>query len=164
MRTIYLVACVGQKNPYHTRAEFLYNSPWLRMARQLAYARADDWKILSAEHGLVAPGQRLEPYDASMRSMTPGQRREWGADVQVQLGAWARGWMYASAPEWLHSLDLVVLAGLDYRRQFLDETDAREPRLNSGQLPGLRIHIPMAGLGIGSQLGWMKRQLAEVYS
>jgi hypothetical protein len=51
----------------------------------------DDWFVLSALHGLVAPGQILEPYDKTLNTLGRAERRQWSQRVlralEEQLGS-----------------------------------------------------------------------------
>lgn len=102
-RRVALVACSATKAPARAPAERLYRGHLFRLAvewiaqRQDAYPR---WAILSAEHGLVMPGQELEPYD---RPMATVDRRAWGARVAAQLRA-----------QFGEHAIYTVLAGADY--------------------------------------------------
>ncbi len=98
------------------------------------------WRILSARHGVVHPGEVIAPYDQTLLRMRVGERREWADRVLVQLD-----------PLLDAGDETVFLAGLRYR-EFL-EAPLRER--------GVRVSIPMAGLPIGRQLRWLNRQAAD---
>nr|WP_205082966.1 DUF6884 domain-containing protein [Paracraurococcus ruber] len=121
-------------------ARDLYVSPWFRMARRYAETRGDIWFILSAEHGLVHPDKVLDPYDRTLLTMPVGARRAWATLVEAQM----RDVLPACIPV------IVVLAGARYR-EFLGEPLSRHAD---------RVEVPMQGLGIGKQLGWLKHALA----
>lgn len=128
---VYLVACVAAKLDHAAEARDLYISPWFRKARAYVEHTGSPWLILSAKHGLVAPGAIIEPYDATLRAMSAPARRLWGARVLDELARVVD----VAAP-------LIVLAGRSYR----------DP-LWSSIAP--RATAPMEGLAIGEQLAWL---------
>lgn len=79
-----LVPCVSAKLPHAAPASDLYVSPLFRKSRILA-EHSDRWYVVSAKHGLVDPGSRLEPYDVTLASMTAAERGEWARRVRDQL-------------------------------------------------------------------------------
>ena len=137
-RKIALVACVSKKNHMPMPARDLYISDWFRKASAYAMRMADEWHILSAKHGLIAPDTVIEPYDETLNRMPAAARRIWAGRVSKDLG------------RVLQPGDQVVfLAGIKYRENLIDPI--REI--------GCSVEIPMKGLGIGKQLRWLKQQL-----
>lgn len=131
---VYLVSCVSQKRKQACAARDLYVSPWFRKARRFAEASGCPWYILSAEYGLVAPGQVIAPYEQTLKTLRAADRRAWGERVAAQLA------------EAVPDMSLVVfLAGGRYR-EFL------APYL-AGR--GVEVSVPMEGLRIGEQLSWL---------
>jgi hypothetical protein len=80
-----LVGCVKKKAEHNSAARDLYMSPLFRGRRAAIEGRTDKWFILSAEHGLVEPDQRIEPYDASLAQFSVKQRRDWASGVLASL-------------------------------------------------------------------------------
>src|SRR3546814_1659925 len=80
-KTIFLVSCVAQKAATCERAADLYRSDWFRKARAYVESTRCRWFILSAEHGLLHPDTRFDPYDTTLAAMGARGRREWGARV-----------------------------------------------------------------------------------
>lgn len=134
-----LVACVGKKLKCLSFARDLYQSPWFRKARVYAEQNATRWYILSAKHGLVAPGQLIEPYDKTLINMGGDYRQGWAERVRDKLDT--------VEPESVH---LIVLAGRKYREPLLDILPER-----------FTSEAPMEGLGIGQQLAWLNSQTIE---
>lgn len=136
---IYLVSCVAQKAPTRQRAADLYRSDWFRKARAYVESTGCRWFILSAEHGLLLPDTRIDPYDTMLAVMGARGRREWGARVAAQLdtalGAASQG-------------RIVFLAGRHYRTPLL-------------AYAADRARVPMEGLGIGQQKAWLAARIAE---
>ena len=137
-KKIALVACVSRKNSIPMPARDLCISDWFRKASAYAMRVADEWYILSAKYGLVAPDTVIEPYDEPLNRMSAAARRAWARRVSKDLG------------RVLQPGDQVVfLAGIKYRENLIDPI--REM--------GCSVEIPMEGLGIGKQLRWLKQQL-----
>lgn len=134
--TVCLIACVKGKRPVASRAADLYTSPWFKKARAFVESRADEWFILSAEHGLLDPSAIVRPYDLTLNAMTKPDRERWAARVMESIAR-------RISPK--H--EVVILASTRYR---------------SGVVPalvraGYRVSVPMEHLGIGEQLSWLNR-------
>jgi len=72
---ITLIQCTASKRDEPALAEDMYDpSAYFRAMRSWAKDRGDSWFILSAKHGLVAPDNRLKPYDE--RGLTTQQAKE----------------------------------------------------------------------------------------
>ena len=146
MKTVYLVACSKQKIdiPLSTfvPARDLYSaSDWFRKASTLADYYADEWYILSAVYGLVAPDDRITTYDLSLYDEPIGRRRAWAEAVVEELD------------DILDPGDMVaILAGEKYR-EFI------EPALEER---GILVRVPMRGMQIGEQKRWLKRELKKI--
>jgi hypothetical protein len=138
---IVLVACAAQKVDHTAPAALLYTSDlFIKSAayarHMVATGRADAWYILSAEHHLVDPATMLAPYDKALTTATALERRAWGHKAARQVLA-------------LAAKHVTFLAGRDYRDELALVLEAA----------GVTHDAPMAGLGIGSQKGWLKGQL-----
>lgn len=132
-----MIACVSKKASKRQTAEKLYLSDLFK--KELCYAREiiqpDDIFILSAKHGLVKLSEELDPYDLTLNTMLSKERKAWAEKVLADLKREAD----------FNNDQFVFLAGNKYR-QYL--------------LPVLKQYeIPMMGLKIGEQLGWLKEQL-----
>jgi hypothetical protein len=135
-----LVGCASTKLGRQAPARELYVSQLFKKASAYAEQTCDRWYILSAKHGLVHPDLLLEPYDEKLGANTRGQEpiHAWAARVREQLAA-----ELADIPK----ATLVVLAGAQY-----------QTIVRPCQWP---FEIPMKGLGIGQQLGYLTRQLED---
>ncbi len=103
--------------------------------RKYAEENADEWFILSAEHGLLTRDQVIEPYERTLNTMPKQLRLAWAAKVNRRL--------LEVLPV---AASIIVLAGERYRENivpFLKE-HARA------------VEIPMLGLSMGRQLRWLK--------
>jgi hypothetical protein len=132
-----LVACASQKLQCPAPARELYVSQLFKKASAYAELNCDRWFVLSAKHGLVHPDAVLEPYDLRLGSQMCPPVTEWAEGVRKQLREELNG---------IEDLTLVALAGEQYRTVLRDIPWPYE--------------IPMKGLGIGQQLGWLTRKLA----
>lgn len=138
MKIVALVACVSKKNPIAMPARDLYISTWFRKASLYASRMADNWYILSAKYGLIAPETVIEPYDETLNRMSAAARRAWARRVLADL------------EQVLKPGDHVVfLAGQQYRQDLI------EPIRRMGG----SVEIPMEGLRIGEQLHWLKQRV-----
>ncbi|MEX2119395.1 MAG: DUF6884 domain-containing protein [Pirellulales bacterium] len=135
--TVYLVSCVGQKLGESSLAKDLYVSDWFKKARSYVEATGYPWFILSAEYGLVAPDQRIAPYEKTLNAMTAGERRQWASKVITQLDEAMPGLTHA-----------VFLAGQRYREFLASHLESRK----------VAVAVPMEGLRIGEQLSWLSRR------
>lgn len=138
MTRIGLVGCASQKLKRPAPARELYVSQLFRKAAAYAEATCDVWYILSAKHGLVRPDTVLEPYNLKVGT--------------AECKTW--DWVETHRPAMMAELaqyervTLVALLGEQYRTIFR---------------PGpWAFSIPMEGLGIGEQLGWLTRELAAL--
>ena len=117
-------------------AKEFYCSEWFRKARDYVEATGCAWFILSAKYGLVAPHTVLHPYNRTLNKMLVEERRAWASRVLSQLDTS------------VHALDQIIfLAGERYREFLVDELQNRK----------IKVAVPMAGLGIGKQLAWLKQ-------
>jgi hypothetical protein len=139
-RTVFLVSCVSEKKRQAAKAKALYQSQWFRFARQYVELNGDEWNILSAEHGLLDPEAIVEPYDVSLNSQGRAERKKWSERVAQQIET------TYDAPT-----RFVFLAGRKYREDLIPVLHQR----------GHVCEVPMRGLGIGEQLGWLKQNAAK---
>ena len=140
--SLILVGCVKRKLSCPSAARDLYDaSPLWRGRRTYAERSGSPWYILSAKHGLLEPEAWIEPYDLALMHLNKGDRRAWSRRVLAELRVC-----------FPHLTGMVVEchAGKDY--------------LENGLEDGLRqagavVRRPLAGMRIGSQLGWYAVQL-----
>lgn len=150
--TLILVGCGKAKRAAAAPARELYTGSLFRAARAYAEARACapsgcpsvDWRILSAEHGLVHPDVDLEPYDTMLTDARVWAA--WGSAVARAVVDYA----HLHAP-----LRLVVLAGERYARPLVRPLVVA-PGLWRGGI--LEVEQPLEGLQLGERLAWFKRE------
>ncbi|QYF88469.1 DUF6884 domain-containing protein [Arthrobacter sp. PAMC25284] len=136
--TVGLVGCASQKLTRPAPARELYVSQLFKKASAYAEATCDRWYVLSARHGLIHPDTVIEPYDMRLGTNHASSPpiHAWAARVREQLAL-----ELAGAGE----VTLIALAGEQYRTV-----------LHGSPWPS---EVPMEGLGIGQQLGWLTEKL-----
>jgi hypothetical protein len=138
-----LVTCSKQKHSVPSAARDLYISPTFRKSRRYAEQSGSPWFILSAEHGLVAPGEWLAPYDRYLPDTPPEYRRAWGEWVAARLEL-LLGRLEGKLLE-IHASQAYVSAarpGLDAR--------------------GARLLLPLSGLAQGQRSAWYDEHLNQL--
>lgn len=136
MRKIVLISCVSMKLDKKAKAEDLYISPLFKM--NLAYARLlkpQKIYILSAKYGLVGLEDELEPYEQTLNTMKTREVKDWAIDVIEQMQGKVS----------FQNDEIIFLAGERYRKFLI-------PLCRNAK-------VPLEGLGIGKQLGWLKKRL-----
>jgi len=107
--------------------------------KRAAFARkfGREWFILSALHGLVRPGDTLEPYDVTLNDQAVAARRTWARQVEEAL-----------SPHLQAGDQVVLLTGAKYG-EFLTPSLERQ---------GFTVINPLARVaGLGPQQNWLKR-------
>lgn len=137
-KTVVLVGCGDAKRSTTVPAKDLYTSNFAAKKRGYAEQEADYWYILSAEHGLVAPNEVLDPYDTHI-SDVDGQA--WEERVREAL------------PN-LAGARVVVLAGSEYI-----EAGGLQETL---EMYADTVETPTAGMGIGERMAWLKEHTSTV--
>lgn len=142
-RRIGLVGCVKAKRDRPSLARDLYVSTLFEGRRDYVERSCSEWWILSAAHGLVDPATVLAPYDVTLKTMSPADRRAWAARVVAEIDR-----RVGITPG-----DVVELhAGREYCEFGVAE---------ALQARGARIERPTAGLGIGQQLAFYAAARSE---
>lgn len=139
-RRVALVSCVKSKQSKPARAADLYVSTLFKGLRAYAEDVADEWYILSAEHGLLDPDHVIDPYEKTLNTASVEERRLWAADVQQDL-------LEVLKP----GSEVMILAGQRYREYLV-------PFLRAC---GFGVSVPLEGLSFGKQLQWLKGRATE---
>jgi hypothetical protein len=140
MTEIGLVSCVKTKRDEPAPPKDLYTSTYFEKMRTYAEQNHDEWWVLSAEHGLLAPdGDPIEPYDETLSGARVAQKRQWAARVAKQLD---------EAGLLSDEVRLVFHAGKNYYEELLPLIDDT----------GVSVKIPTEGLGIGDKQAWYKER------
>lgn len=154
MRTLYLISCSKTKGKTPGPAREMYQGGAFKLSRDLVEAQRDSYLILSAKYGLLRPETIIEPYDLSVPSMTSRKRKSWATWVFPQLRA-------VMAPQGLPRWQRVsFLAGFFYAQHltYLLRAWSYEAGFR------LEIDLPLQGLGIGEQLGYLSDRVRQVRS
>ena len=81
MSKIVLVSCVKTKANHPKPAKELYISDLFRKSSAYARMIGDEWYILSAKYGLLAPEVVIPPYEKTLRNMGVADRKAWAKRV-----------------------------------------------------------------------------------
>lgn len=133
-----LVACCKTKLDRPAPVRDLYTSPLFRLSLAYAETRCEAVYVASAQHDLLELDRVLAPYNRTMASLTPMQRRLFG-------GAVARALVERHGS----SFDLLVLTGDAYER----------PIVSAFVRMGVSVRVvgPLAGMQIGERLSFLSR-------
>lgn len=137
MKRIAVVGCCKTKLPHGAPAQDLYVSPLFKLCRRYAERFCDEWVIFSAGHGLVLPQQFIAPYDQTLPKMSRNDRIQWAMETHWDL-------VHRYPLHW-RDIQFVLLAGGEYGTPLIGANDT----------------MPLAGLGFGKRLAWLKRELAK---
>ena len=139
-----LVGCVKSKLYNDTPATEIYTSTLWQHRRAYAELHGCPWYILSAKHGLLAPGAWIDPYELSLADLPAAERREWSKGVFGDLAA--------EVPV-LDGKTIEVHAGKTYVEFGL------EKGLHDA---GVIVHRPLAHIvGLGPQGAWYREHMAS---
>jgi len=133
---IVLIPCSKRKLNRKAKAKDLYLRPLLK--KSLQYAKSldpDAIFILSAKHHLLQLSKVIEPYNVYISDKSGKEKKIWAKKVIQQLEK-----RYD-----LKKDHFTILAGECYRQYLI-------PHI-------YKVEIPMQGLGIGKQLGWLTDKL-----
>ena len=131
---IVLISCVSKKLDEKSKARDLYVSPLFKYNLQYAQLLCPDKIfILSAKYGLLSLDDEIKPYNETLNNMSDAGIRNWAEMVLEKLKEVSD----------LENDEFVFLAGDRYRKYLL-------PYLKN-------YKIPLKGLGIGKQLGFLKK-------
>ncbi len=149
---IALVACGASKLGTRARAADLYTGNLFRHQRAYAERCCDHWYILSAKHGLVDPDTELDPYECTLATFSVAEREAWGDRV---VTSFVRQWGDVV------NVTPVLLAGSAYLGALRGKLVQLEHRQDVDVAWRAPI-APLARLGIGLQMAWLKAEVAEV--
>ena len=136
---IVLVGCVKSKRRGRRRVEDLYTSALFHGRAAYARSTGKPWYVLSAAHGLLAPGDVIEYYDVALKEVPVGERRDWSRRVVEQIDRRIGS---------VEGKVIEIHAGKAYRDYGL--VDGLTKR-------GAVVTVPLADLRQGEQLAWYSR-------
>ncbi|KGN37505.1 DUF6884 domain-containing protein [Knoellia subterranea] len=136
---VVLIGCVKSKLDQGAAAKDLYISDYFLKMRAYAEASHRPWFILSAEHGLLAPNQWVEPYERYLPDTSREYRIAWAENVVRDLEA-------SEGP--LADVVIEVHAGAAYVESITAPLSRR----------GAVIIDPLQGLQFGKRLSWYSQR------
>lgn len=155
-----LIGCTKgkQDRPYNNlnggrvTPEELYVSPLFSKRLDYAQDRNLRWAVLSAKYGVWFPHVEMKPYDMTFAEMTPADVAAWHIGVAMRLieELW-EPWHQKESANWLrlNELTIEIHAGADYCHPLTEILTA----------VGIKVELPLKGLGIGEQLAWYGKQV-----
>lgn len=152
-KTVYLVGCGKAKLDVAAPAKDLYQGALFKKSRAYVEHKmieGDEWYILSAKEGCVHPDDAVDPYDQTLLSMSSGDRYSWSMRA---IKDFCRHGYYPYHTR--QNLRLVFLCGKLYRKDIIKWLS------ESKHFSDVTIEVPMAGLGIGQQLKWLKDEISR---
>jgi hypothetical protein len=144
-----LIACSKSKAEEPAPAGELYTGQLFRAARAWAQEHADQWFVLSAKYGLVHPNIWIAPYERTLNDMPEAERRSWVVRVFFQIRQRRDIGVFPDPDD--QEAIVVLLAGEHYRRYLVDDLRAA----------GYGVIEPLAGMGYGQQVAWLKANTEE---
>jgi hypothetical protein len=130
-------------------AKQLYNGGYFRCKRYTAEADDlfDEWYIISAEFGLLEPGEEIGYYDTNLESLTPEERGDLYWDIMQRFKS--------TGLESQLEQEVVVMVSMNYLDEYEDQKGWTLRDIVQ-TLPG-ELRFPFDGSsGNGVQMGWMK--------
>ena len=166
------VGCSAAKRDTTVPARDLYDSAYWTCKRRCGEQAAADWRIVSAEHGLLDPARVTSPYERTVGDLRgvpvdhPGELPN-GEPVTTMLDEWALR-VHEGLNQWVRSavgtsivprdVQLVVLLGQSYE-QPLVERDVFDLGGEVSSTVAVRFPWREADLsGIGEQMSWLNAE------
>lgn len=147
-----IVGCGAAKRDEAALAKDLYTSTYFAKKREYAETIGDEWRILSAEHGLLDPYEEIEPYETSIDDLDEDELNRLAGDVGLEL-------IDLTVEERVvgRSFDeIVVLAG----RKYLDPLRERDA-FAAGISEVVTFPLQQNDLaGIGEQMAWLAERVS----
>lgn len=140
----------GQLRVRRWPAKELYTSTYFAKKGEYGEVVGDQWMILSAEHGLLPPDERIEPYETSIDDLDEEELDRLAHAVGMELVEWV-AWEQSKGVD---VDEIVVLAG----RRYLESLRDRE----AFYVPEARVIYPFQQLdlgGIGEQMAWLTERV-----
>lgn len=132
----------------------LYNSQLFNKRVDYAEQNGLRWAVLSAKYGVWFPSVGLKPYEQTFAEMEPADIAAWHIGVAQRLieELWEQYNQGQSVrPIKPCELTIEIHAGADYCH----------PLTEILQAVGIKVQLPLKGLGIGEQLAWYSRHPGE---
>jgi len=130
---VILIQCVSSKRDKRLPAKDLYDSVYFDAMKRYAEASDDDYRILSAKHGLLHPEVEIDPYDEF------GLSDEQAASIATTL-----------ANTGINHVE--VIAGKKYTNPLTAELEEH----------GIDVRKVCRGMRIGERVGWLQNKCREL--
>ena len=160
LNRLMLIGCTKgkQDRPYNNLTggrvipEQLYQSPLFSKRLDYAEVKGLRWAVLSAKYGVWFPRIGQKPYDMTFAEMTPADVAAWHVGVAQRLveELW-EPFNLRESDDFLKPSELTIEihAGADYCHPLTEILTA----------VGIKVDLPLKGLGIGEQLAWYGKQV-----
>lgn len=143
MIDLIIIGCGKTKLDRPAPARDLYIGSLFQAKRRYAEASGVPWVIASALYGLVFPGEEIEPYDCTLQQLDSSQLVTWRRRVRYFIAC-------NMAIQLSQSVCIELHAGERYREEI---------KIALWHCyDGIEFIEPTAGMGIGKQLGWYRKQ------
>jgi hypothetical protein len=137
-----LVGCGRTKLARPASARELYTSTLFRLTLRYVERWADEVRIVSAFHHVVRPDARIIPYDRRIADLGgKTERHAWGDRCVTMLAR-----ELSTPGPW----ECVLFMGEEYAAPLRGHLRAR----------GFTYREPLAGLGVGARMAWLRHSLA----
>lgn len=156
--TLALIGCGKKKRSIPCPARELYTGPLFTASRDWAEANAQAYWIASAKHLVLEPEQVVEPYDLALDDLDAETRRFRVRQIQYQFhNRWVDFCRFAMGPNGfivaVEKPRVVLLASRQYLAGFHE--------LRQRHADCYEFEDPLAGLGIGERIAWLRRDIAK---
>lgn len=145
-QTVVLVGCGSAKNDGQLPAKDKYSSNYFALKRAYAEAVGDEWSIVSAKYGLLAPDQEIDDYNVTVSDMDVEARADWGRRTGTNI----IDWIAQVQQNDLRVTEVHLLLGQDYQEPIKED-------LEYLQELGIELVRPFEDTsGIGEQMAKLK--------
>jgi len=138
---IAIVGCGKKKKERRHKAKNLYNSLYSKLRIRYAEQECDQYRILSAKHGLIKGNKMIEPYDKHIDEVD-------NLDQELSLGDSILDWKDFWHRE---NTEVFLLAG----QKYVDVIEKRLPDFADVKKPFEQTS------GIGEQIQWLKENIED---
>ena len=141
--TIAIVGCGKAKLDHAAEARDMYTSTLFRAARRYAES-CDDWVIVSALYGLLAPETVIEPYEYQLER---SHRQQWGQSQANHI-------VYDHRD--VGPYEVILLCGEDYAGPIV--AGLRNDGDDGWRCNLVGVREPLKGMGLGKRMQWLTKE------
>lgn len=155
INTFLLLGCGKQKSSTEVEARELYTGS-ISKARvayaeklKLCHRQIRGYGFVSAHYGFLHPTEKVKPYDLRLSDLNEQEKAHWREGFAKQFAVqvferWGKTINHIEVHAGAEYVEQVTLAIQEYNKRYLTPLT-------------VFVTAPMAGLGIGEQLGWYKK-------